>query len=291
METVTLKQVNTVSTGVGIAMTAQVQALSARYERRGLVKAVEKDALEQERAEEATVALAPVAYRMSTLSDAAVRGLYRGGKDCMNGKDLLGYFGETRQRRIANADFSEETGIYEIADPKHVEENAPNTALVLADEKKKILPTSISKMPAFIKEKLVASVPEWFQGETVKETKKGKKFPLSAFAAMIAVAVSLMLIVASSVMLTRAESRINALTLEADALSGEIAELRSDIDVGNDLLHLREIAVEEYGMVDEAYVKMTYLDTRAEETIESYEEETRGGIGLSALLSAIGIKD
>ncbi len=291
METVVLKQVNTVGTGVEASALACVQALSLSCEGRGLAFAVARDAREQELAEEATAALDPVAYRKSMLSDEAVSKMYRGGKELMDGEDLLGYFEEARQKRLETSDFSELVSIYDTADPSREEEFVPNTALVLAEEKKKLLPVSVREMPAYLVKKVKTSAPDWFVGGYVKTAKKEKKFPLSAFAAMIAVAISLMLIVASSVMLTRAESRINALTLEADELTGEIAELRSDVDVENDLLHLREIAVEEYGMVDEAYVKMTYLDTEREDVIESYEEESRGGIGLSALLSAIGIKD
>ena len=91
-------------------------------------------------------------------------------------------------------------------------------------------------------------------------------------------------------MLTRAESRINQLTVEADVLADEISELQSDVDVQNNLLELREIAMDQYGMVDEKYVEMTYLDTDLEESIEAYEEERDTSIGLSALLSALGIK-
>ena len=99
-----------------------------------------------------------------------------------------------------------------------------------------------------------------------------------------------MLIVASSVMLTRAESRISALTLEAEELNDEIAELRSDVEVNNNLLQIREIATNEYGMVESEYVEMNYLDLQQKETIEVYENDRDGGIGLSALLSAMGIK-
>ncbi len=286
-----MKKVNTVGTGVEASAGARVQALSASYEGRGLAFAVARDARVQEAAEEATAALDPVAYRKSMLTDEAVTRMYRGGKEVMDGKDLLDYFGEARKMRLETSDLSESVSIYDVADPSREEEYVPNTALVLAEERKKLLPVSVRKIPSYLVKKVKTSAPDWFVGGYVKTAKKEKKVPLSAFAAMIAVAISLMLIVASSVMLTRAESRINALTLEADELSGEIAELRSDVDVDSDLLHLREIAVEEYGMVDEAYVKMTYLNTEHEDVIESYEEEGRGGIGLSALLSAIGIKD
>lgn len=291
METVEVREIKPLSRGVQPVMDAQIRAISAQYEKRGLAKAAEKEAQEQIKAEEATSALAPVAYRMSALTDSAVTGLYRHGKKMMSGKDLLSYIGETRQRRIQNSDFSEEKSIYDTANPQIKEENVPQTALVLADEKKKLISVPVSSLPKLAREKLKNSVPEWFQGESVKSEKTAKKFPFSAFAAMAAIAVSLMLIVASSVMLTRAESRINELTLEADVLSGEIAELRSDVDVSNDLLHLREIATEQYGMVDEAFVKVTYLDNEKGDAIEAYEEEREEGIGLSALLSAMGIKD
>lgn len=291
METVEVKEVKNFHNGVQPVMDAQIRAISAHYANRGLAKAVAKNAQEQIKAEEATTALAPVAYRMSALSDSAVTGLYRHGKKTMSGKDLLSYIGETRQRRIHDCDFSEEKSIYETANPNTEEENEPQTALVLAEEKKKLLSVPVTSLPRMAKEKLKTSLPEWFQGGSVKAEKNRKKFPFSAFAAMIAVAVSLMLIVASSVMLTRAESRINELTLEADALSDEIAELHSDIDVSNDLLHVREIAMDQFGMVDEAFVKMTYLENQNGDTIEAYEEEREDGIGLSALLSAMGIKD
>ena len=107
---------------------------------------------------------------------------------------------------------------------------------------------------------------------------------------MIAVAVSLMLIVASSVMVKQGENMVNELTLQAADVSGEIAELKSDLNVQNDLLEIREIAVNELGMVSEEYVKMSYLSLGATDSIEAFEEEREQTIGISALLSAIGVK-
>lgn len=287
METVTVKKVHNVGTCLQPAMTAQICAISRQYEKRGLAKAVAISAEEQVKAEMKTCALAPVAYRLSALSDSAVSGIYRRGKETMSSGDLLRYIGETRARRIQNKDFSEDVGIYESADPKYTAESEDETALVVADERPKSVARSVASLPHTVMERL----PTWFQGGHSSTTvKSAKKFPFSALAAMVAVAISLMLIVASSVMLTRAESRISALTLEADALSNEISELRSDVEVNNNLLQIREIATNEYGMVEGEYVEMNYLDLQGSETIEVYEDEREGGIGLSALLSAMGIK-
>ena len=264
-------------------------ALSLQYQHRGLSKAVVRDALVQIEAEQKTAEMMPNAYRLSGLSDAAVTGIYRGGKETMSSSDLIRYFNETRSMRTKNSDFSDAPSIYDVANPQNVTDEAVETALVV-QESEPHLPRKLTQLPRMALKKLSASVPEWFDSGASKKNEEKKKFPLSAFAAIMAVAVSLMLIVASSVMLTRAESRINQLTVEAEVLTDEISELQSDVNVESNLLELREIAMDQYGMVDEKYVEMTYLDTESEESIEAYEEERDSSIGLSALLSALGIK-
>lgn len=275
---------------VEVSLAAQICAISDRYERRGLARAVATSAGEQVEAESKTRALAPDAYRMSALSDAAIRGMYRRGKDVMSSNDLLRYFGETRAKRIQQRDFSDETGVYEGAIPNGDSLNASDMAMVAVEKKEKSL--SIASITDVVKKKLDISPVDWFCAPKAepKHEKRTRRFPLSAFAAMIAVAVSLMLIVASSVLVTRAESRISALTVEATSLGDEVEELRSDSEVGLDLLQLRQIATEEFGMVDEDYLEMHFLNTENEETVTAYEQERDGSIGLSALLSAMGIK-
>jgi mannan endo-1,4-beta-mannosidase len=70
----------------------------------------------------------------------------------------------------------------------------------------------------------------------------------------------------------------------------EVAELKSDLCVENDLRLIRKVATEELGMVGEEYVRSEYLSGGAEESIEVFEEERESGIGLSTLLNALGIK-
>ena len=114
--------------------------------------------------------------------------------------------------------------------------------------------------------------------------------PLSAFAAILAIAMSLMLIVASSVLLTRAEDNVSRMKLQVSETSDEVAQMRSDIEASIDLLEIRRIAMEEYGMVEEEYLKMDYISMKTEDSVEAFEDERPTGVGLSAILSAIGIK-
>jgi hypothetical protein len=55
-------------------------------------------------------------------------------------------------------------------------------------------------------------------------------------------------------------------------------------------VEIRRIAVEEYGMVSEEFVKMQYMEGTSEDSVESFEEETRQNVSLDAILSAIGLK-
>lgn len=282
MESVIEKEFHTTVTAVQVSAVSQICAISDRYAGRGLVRAVANTVEEQMEAEEKTSRLAPNAYRLSRLSDAAVCGLYRRGKQTMSTNDLIRYVDETRAERVKKTDFSETCGIYESADPRV--ETADMALTVVKKEKK------TARAVAAVKEKLHLPLAQWFSRGEAEKREGRRRLPVSAFAAIIAIAVSLMLIVASSVMLTRAESCISKLTLEAETLSDEISELRSDTEVNGDYLTLRQIAMEEYGMVGEEYLRTNYLNNENEETIEVYDEERQGGIGLSALLSAIGIK-
>ena len=114
--------------------------------------------------------------------------------------------------------------------------------------------------------------------------------PLSAFAAILAIAVSLMLIVASALMITHTETKISQLNSDISTLQAEVRDLEGKLEAGADLMEIRRIAVEEYGMVEEDYLRMERLSLGASETVEVYEEKRNGELGLSAILSAIGWK-
>ena len=83
-----------------------VSALSQKFASRGLVRSAILEAEELMEAEEHTRSIAPDAYRLSLLSEAAVAGLYRRGKPNMETADLIRYAEESRRmcRRSAPAE-------------------------------------------------------------------------------------------------------------------------------------------------------------------------------------------
>ena len=268
--------------GLQVSVEPQLCALSARYAARGLLKSVHEAAAAQIQKEEETRALAPDAYRLSLLTEAAVNGRYRLGKEEMSSSDLVRYFFETRAHRIRNTDFSGNMGIDECTgsnEKQEVERCEKKHALVISER--------IRALPQAAGEKLKAAVPTWFNSAKPDTSREKKRFPLSGFAAIAAVAISLMLIVASSVLLMRAESNISTLKSEVNAMSNDVAELRSDFETRYDLLEIRRIATEEYGMVDEDYIRMQYISLKDEDSVEVYEDEREGTVTLSSILSAI----
>ncbi|MBR2020579.1 MAG: hypothetical protein IKA05_09305 [Clostridia bacterium] len=263
----------------------QPRALSAQTAARDLHKAVLKDATRQLHREEETRALAPDAYRLSLLSEVAVSARYRRGKSEMSVSDLVRYFSETRARRIQNVDFSGNTGmdVYESAVETVQEQAALETPA-------NTLSTRVKEISQSAGNRLKRAMPTWFDGAKADTSKEQKRFPLSAFVAAVVIAISLMLIIASSVMLMRTESAIGDLKNELSVISDEVSELRSDFNVKYDLLEIRRIAMEEYGMVKGDYVKVGSLDLKAEDSVEIYDTEREEQVGLSAILSAMGIK-
>ena len=268
--------------GLQISVESQVSALSDRYAARGLRKSVLENAAEQIRREEETRGLAPEAYRLSLMSEASVNGRYRLGKHEMNSSDLVRYFADTRERRIRNVDFSENTGA-DVCKP--VTENESDKQV--SESRALVLPEKVKALSGSVSTRLKAAVPTWFNAAKPDTSREIKRFPLSAFAAVAAVAMSMMLIVASSVLLTRAENNISSLKKQINSASSEVAELKSDLEVQYDLLEIRRIAMEEYGMVDEEYIKMHYLTLGNEDNVEAFEDDREDQVGLSAILSGI----
>ena len=265
----------------------QVRKLSEQYKGRGLAVSVQAEAEAQCAREEQTQNAYPDAYRMSSMSEGVINDRYRRGKESMDGEDLLRYVNETRQMRCKDADFSEERGVYDAAVPQEGERAVmvPGEHSLLRRAKVTCL-TACQGFGGRVAELRGA----WFDASRPKTGKNTRRFPVSAFAAVIAVAVSLMLIVASSVMLTRAEADVSRLKTDITSTASDVNELRSDIEAKHDLLEIRRIATEEYGMVGEDFVRMQYISVESEERIEAFAETRRASIGLSAILSALGIK-
>ena len=288
METIQIREVvPTAEKSLQVSPASQICALSKRYADKGLAKAVANSAAEQIEKEETTRALAPSAYRLSQMSEGAVNCRYRLGKKYMTTSDLVRYFSETRAERIQNTDF----GVVEASDAQEAEQEQALTPMPVQTEQTVVpLRSRVKSLSIRAVHDLRAAIPTWFDAAKPDTSSNSKRFPLSAFASVAAIAMSLMLIVASSILLTRAESNVNRMKAAVSDMSVEVSELKADLEVRYDLLEIRRIAIEEYGMVDEDYLKMQYISLRTEDTVEVFKEEREESVGLSALLSAMGMK-
>ncbi len=272
----------------------QMNAIAKQFSSRGLASSIRRDTEAQIAREEETQASEPEAYRLSQYSEEYISARYRHGKELMSGDDLMEYFREMHERRTKDADFSAEPPKDELV--RSGDADKPCKPVLRGEqrlgmrERLSMMPQTARELPARTWERVKLSYPSWFDGSKADTSKETRRFPLSAFAAILAVAMSLTLVVASSVMIHHGESRLNSLKLEASALSSEILEMRSDLSAETDLLAIRDVAVNEFGMVSEEFVRQEYLTEQKDDSIVIYEEKEEQMIGLSALLNALGIK-
>ena len=268
--------------------------ISERFSGRGLASTVKRDTEAQIEREEKTRESDPEAYRLSSYSEEYITARYRHGKDLMSGEDLVEYFREARERHVKDADFSVELPSEALVNLG--ETDKPLKPTLLTEDRPTVkdrlvaMPQTVRELPARAIEKIRLSRGDWFDGRPADTRGETRRFPLSAFAAILAVATSLTLVVASSVMIYHGESKLNSLKMEVSNVSDEIFEMKNDLGAQTDLLAIRDVAVNEFGMVSESYVRQEYLLGDAEDSIVVYENEGEQMIGLGALLNALGIK-
>lgn len=226
----------------------------------------------------------PDAYRLSEMTEEEIDDFYREGKENMSASDLLAYYHETELLRTRNRDFSAD-GLSDAAEEDLLPAEPKQARDVVGGAIR-----SIRKTCAGVGQRIRSSCPTWFDAGAPDTAKNKKTFPLSAFAAIAAVAVSMMLIVASAILTTRGESLVNETKEKVSAATSELIKMKSDLDAGIDRLQVRNLAAGELGMIDESFVRTEFLDFGATDSVETYPESRTGGIGLDALLSGIGVK-
>ncbi len=139
--------------------------------------------------------------------------------------------------------------------------------------------------------KLMETVEKGFpDAEAQGEVKaKHKKLPKGMVLAVMTIFVSLLLIVTSSVMVSRTESDISSLESELEDLKELEAKLNTDLEVKNNMIDIKEIAEGEYGMVSAEYVASRYIHiVRENEIIIGNEYASKSAI--IRLFEALGLK-
>ena len=136
--------------------------------------------------------------------------------------------------------------------------------------------------------KVSAFASEWFPMELreSRTTTERRRMPLGAMATLATVSISLMLIVGSNVMVSRASAEVSRLKEEESKLRDTQTELCEVLEEKNDPDLIRDLAIQEYGMVNRDYISVTYMDRAVEDEVIHYGDEVPD-LGISALLSAI----
>ena len=225
-------------------------------------------------------------------NDPKYRTMKYDGKALMSSDDFAAYYKDLRGYKMPNF-FSRDEREYKEAEllAKNVQESgkSPKKALWLAVRSvvKKKARDLASCVKASELERLSA---EWFPVDKKENRLDGrkKKMPRGTISLIAVVTLSLLLIVCSSVMVSRSSGEVSKLEYKIEVLEGQRSELKTKLEVKNDLLEIQKIAVEEYGMISGDYAASRYVDVTDDEVIEEYGEK-KGKEGLIAkLIKAIG---
>ena len=122
----------------------------------------------------------------------------------------------------------------------------------------------------------------------IEDNGKKTKMPKGVLPMLAVITLSLMLCVCASVMVSRASADVSSLEERIDGLVYEIADLEGKLEVKNNMLDIKRIAVEEYGMISAEYASGRYIDVREQESIQKYDEKDDSSTWLEDLLVAIG---
>jgi hypothetical protein len=118
---------------------------------------------------------------------------------------------------------------------------------------------------------------------------KKKRIPRGVLPTIAVVTLSLLMVVCSSVMVSRATADVGNLEDEIEELRDVRSDLEADLVVKNDMLNIKDIAVNQYGMISSDYATSRYLDIAEDERIEIYGSPEKSDSLLTRLLKAIGL--
>lgn len=206
------------------------------------------------------------------------------GRAYMSSDDFAAYYKDTRGYKLPHF-YSRADKEYEEAETvKNVQESGrpSKKALWLAvkGRTEKIL-------RGFVKGFIVDEARKQIEEEVVEGKKK--RIPKSVLPTLAVVTMSLLLVVCSSVMVSRASSDVSKLEYKLEQLQESKRDLEGKLVEKNNMLDIQRIAVEEYQMITGGYVKSQYLDVTGEEKIEVFDKKGGEESFITTVLKAIGI--
>ncbi len=271
-----------------------IDMLCDRFKNRGVSQHIKEDVDRQNKKEE------QLQKRMSKLkgkkdvrpTDTRFRTEEYNGQRYMSSEDFASYYIELRDYKMPHFYSRPESEYAKNAEDESGESRGtpPKKArgLAVIKELPKLAKKLLSKVNAENFSKFVnAHFPEDSKENRIEE--KGRRVPVKILAGIFAIAISLLMVISSSVMVSRAEREVSNLKDELDASRETRDKLEAQLEVKNDMLKIRDIAVNEYGMVSGSFVNSEYVSSEKQETNEKVKKP-EGQFFIDVLLSALGIK-
>lgn len=113
--------------------------------------------------------------------------------------------------------------------------------------------------------------------------------PVALLACLLICTMTVLSVVWGSAMVGRASDEVNQLQNQAAELAKTERELSQALDRKNDLRTIERIAVDELGMIGTDLITKKYITFSGIDVIEVCDDESENSVGLSTLLSAIGV--
>ncbi len=145
--------------------------------------------------------------------------------------------------------------------------------------------------------KTIKTAEEWLAVDKRELRAEGnkRKIPLSTMLMIFTVSFALLLIVAGTVITSKASMELLSMKNQLSELTSYKYELEQKIEIKNDLKYIEMVARTKLGMVDREYAAAKYIGGGAEDKVVIYDtgDDNDKGIdlGLSTLLSALGFPD
>ena len=275
-----------------------INLLCERYKNRGVTSRVKQDAQRQSERHNIDVRNAPAAYGIEYMKvspyDAKFRtGEYK-GQAYMSADDFANYYRALRDYKTPRqASRSEDE--YAIIEEKAIQKRKEIEAGTRSKKAKwlailHILKAKLSQVRSHLnRQEYKKFSAEWFPAdcEENRRESKGRKIPKGIIPSLVIVSLSLLMIVTSTVMVSRAEIEVADLEYQIDSREKIRDELLVDTELKNNMLIVKEWAMQN-GMVSGEYVNSKHIDVEKPESIQSFEKTEQKGV-FQKLLEAIGI--
>ena len=136
---------------------------------------------------------------------------------------------------------------------------------------------------------VIARVASWLEidDKACRVESKPKRLPLGIIAAMLAIAMSLMLIVAGAVISSKAKMELYAAENRLGELKSTELALSQQLELKTDLRYIEQQARERLGMIDREHASVLALDGAQDDKVEIYRYSS-GKTAITALLDALG---